>query len=463
MKTIKIIYTFILATLLSACGDDFLDLAPPSNANAETFYKSAADFNVGVMAAYAVLQGSDQYGSNLTTFIGYRSDNLEVGSTASARHFIDAFTESVSNEELDETWESMYNGIFRCNIILDKIDEVDFDETLKNQYKGEVRFLRALHYFNAVRIWGAVPLIIEVLAPSESLTIGRSSVSEVYQSIQDDLEFAALNLPVVYSGQDIGRATFGAAKTLLGKVYLTQQKWAEANSVLGEVVASSQYDLLADIKDVFDTNNKDNKEMVFFVKYLKGTDESHGLWFSNPAGGSTNLTPDLYAAYEDTDLRSELLERVPSGNFEVPLKYFDELSSTLDAGNDYPVLRYADVFLMKAEALNEIGYTPDGEAFTLLNEVRTRAGLAGYTSANLSDQQAFRDAIQNERRLELALENHRWFDLIRTGTAISVMNSKTQFNGNLFDVKEHQLIYPVPNSEVLRFNDESLFWQNPGY
>ncbi len=207
--------------------------------------------------------------------------------------------------------------------------------------------------------------------------------------------------------------------------------------------------------------NKNNAEIVFAVKFRKGVGgalpEGHGLWQGTNIGD--NIEASLRAAYPAGDKRQPLTVQipVPSNVNVVPRKWYDEVSATNDAGNDFPVLRYADVLLLYAEALNEAGYQTTGDAFTNLNLVRTRAGVPVYTATQLATQAAFRDAVIADRRLELALENDRWFDLIRTGTATSALSATK------IAVPATRLVYPIPQAEIDTYNNPATFPHNPGY
>ena len=208
--------------------------------------------------------------------------------------------------------------------------------------------------------------------------------------------------------------------------------------------------------DVFNTGNKANNEIIFAVAYDKNiADEGHDPWYNN---GNFVLVPQtLFDAYNVNDARLPVVQTSENGDgFILPGKFFDEVSQD-QFGNDFPVLRYSDVLLMKAEALNELGYSANGPAFDLLNEVRIRAGLAAYLSTDLPNQQEFRDAVLWERKLELALEYDRWFDLARTGTAIAEM-AKVGLT-----VTSSDLLFPIPQSEIEIVNNSAGFPQNPGY
>ena len=443
-----------------SCQSNFLDLKPQSQPNADNFYRTANDFGNAATGAYDALQTSNQYGGDFNTLIEARGDNFfdnDPSSNAGLRYNVDRFIEPTTNTILRDTWGSLYTGINRANLILDKIDAVEFDATRKAQYKGEAQFIRALSYFNLVRLWGSVPLVLTAGTTAAARNYTRNPVADIYAAIEKDLAAAAANLPVSYTGTNVGRATSGAAKGLLGKVYLTEKKYTEAVTVLRDVVNAGTYKLLANPGDPFLVANKNNAEILFAVKYKKGGLEGHSLWYGTNIGN--NIEPSLQAAYPAGDKRLALVQQIPVPNNVnvVPRKFYDEFSSANDVGNDFPVLRYADVLLMYAEALNEVGYSATGEAFTSLNAVRNRAAAPVYTAAQLTTQAAFRTAVINERRLELALENDRWFDLVRTGTAVDAL----KVTG--ITVPPNRLVYPIPQSEIDTYNNPATFPQNPGY
>lgn len=461
------LFSFLLLPLLgfgvSACQKGFLDLKPLSQPNADNFYKTPNDFGNAVNGAYDALQSTSQYGNDFNTIMEVRGDNAfdnDPSANAGLRYNLDRFSEPTTNSILRDSWGSIYAGINRCNLILDKIDAVTIDSTLKNRYKGEARFIRALSYFNLVRLWGRVPLVLTSGTTTAARAYARNEVTEVYSAIEKDLIAAAATLPAVYTGVDVGRATSGAARGLLGKVYVTEKKYDLAVTTLRDVANGTVYRLLANIGDVFLVTNKNNAELLFAVKFRKGGPpaqaDGHGSWYGTNIG--ENIEPSLRAAYLATDRRLPLTVqvRVPTSVNSVPRKFYDELSGTNDVGNDFPVLRFADVLLLYAEALNEVGYQADGEAFRVLNLVRTRAGIATYTAAQLATKETFRTAVLNERRLELALENDRWFDLIRTGTAVDALKATN------ITLPAFRTLYPIPQSEIDTYNNPT-FPQNQGY
>ena len=453
-----------MVLISASCSNDFVELVSQDFLSSEEFYQTQDDYNSAILAAYAKLQSQVSIYFEL---VEWRSDNLDLGAPTSGtqdRFNINKFQETFANGEIQEAWGSYYNGILRTNAITDRIGNADFDDEIKRRFEAEARFIRAMIYFNIVRFWGDAPIILSEVTPEESLKIGRSPANEVYQAIESDLEFATSNLPQS-DAQDLGRATSGAALSLLGKVYLTQGKYTEAVSVLNSVIG--QYSLLNNIVDVFDPNNKANNEIIFSIRFDKEVEgEGHGLWFAVSDISTAPLTTKLKNAYTTTDTREVLIDYVPSGNLLVPSKFLDtESTATRRFGNDYIILRYADVILMLAEALNEQGYQATGKAFDLLNQVRTRSGLYALTANDLPNQDAFRNALLLERFLEFPLEGHRWFDLIRTRKARAEINSGvTQVNSNDgLIIQEFQLLFPVPQSEIEKINNTDLFYQNEGY
>lgn len=455
MKKLKYIVTISLIISMSSCSNDFVELSPTDRLNAVDFYNTKDDFNTAVIGAYAKLQGQVNLYFEL---VEWRSDYLNLLSPTAGdqdRYNIVKFQETPDNSILQSAWANYYNGIYRTNLVIENIGVASFDETLKKQYEAEARFIRALTYFNIVRIWGDAPIVLRTITVAESLKLGRSPVDKVYEVIEADLEYAVVNLP---ASQVLGRATSGAAKALLGKVYLTEKKYPEAITILNQVVG--QYTLLPSIASVFSVGNKANTEIIFSIRYNKEiAGEGHGLWFGINDITTTPFTTKLLNAYSLSDSRKAMIDYVSSGNRLVPGKFFDTQNAiTTNFGNDYILLRYSDALLMLAEALNEQGYQSAGVAFGYLNDVRVRSNLTAYTAANLPDQASFRTAVLKERFLEFPLEGHRWFDLIRTNTAAAEISSVIGV-----DIESYQLLYPVPQAEVEKINNPTIFYQNDGY
>lgn len=463
MKKIRIIASLGALLMLGSCGENFFDLQPNFEVPVDKL-ETAEDFNVAVMGCYAKMQTQVNY---YLECCEYRSDNLYLNAPTTGtqdRYDIDQFKDVASNGILTDLWANFNNGVYRCNLILDKIDSKDIPDALKAQYKAEAMFIRAYTYFNMYRLWGGVPTTRKVVTVAEALQIGRSSKEQMFELIAGDLKTIvdADMLPPSYGKADAGRITSGAAKALLGKVYLTFGKPDEAKTVLGSLIG--QYELLQNIADVFNVENKQNNEIIFSLRFNKAVvGEGHGYWYS-----ITNLTDDnnqtevLKKLYDPTDTRKALIEyvKVPGVNTCLMRKFFDTPDPTNNTvGNDQILIRYADVLLLYAEALNEVAYStnPASPALKALNDVHTRAGLDPLEVADLPDQAAFRKAIMLERQKEFPYEGQRWFDLVRMGGAIEAMKA----DGH--DIQSYQFLYGIPTTELERINNTSLLWQNPGY
>jgi hypothetical protein len=463
MKTYKIIAVLLLALGYSSCSESFFELEPSNSVTTDKLYKTAGDFNIAVIGCYAKLQRQVDF---YTECCEYRSDNSYLTAPTAGtqdRYDIDQFVETAANGILTDYWANFNNGVFRCNMVLEYIDGAGFDAKLKNQYKGEAMFIRAWTYFNMYRTWGGVPTTRKVVSVSEALKIGRSSEEEMFNLIAGDLKQIVDEniLPESYTGNDVGRVTSGAAQALLGKVYLTFHKWEEARDVLSQLIG--KYTLLPNPGDVFDVNNKMNREIIFAVRFNKNeVGEGHGYWYSASNPATATLPPSqLLACYPEGDLRKSLLTYTfAESNVYVLKKFYDvKIATTNNVGNDQILLRYADVLLMYAEALNEIAYSnsPTSLALQSLNAVHTRAGLSPVDISTLPDQESFRRAILLERQQEFAYEGHRWFDLVRMGYAKEVMATIGH------DIDDYRLRFPIPKTEIERVSDNSLLWQNPGY
>jgi hypothetical protein len=471
-----------LSTLLvagSGCNSDFLTIAPESNINSVNFYRNADDMVNAINAAYSGLRLTGVFNQGMYVVGEIRSDNTEILDAQAGidQTQIDAFTTQTNNGIVSTFWNHHYLAILYANTVIDRIESVQMDAALKSRIVGEAHFLRALYYFNLVRAFGDVPLVLkEITDVQEGYQYQRKPIAEVYAQIESDLANAEGSLPASYTGANVGRATSGAAKGLLAKVYLTQKKWDQAASKANEVIASGTYSLLPSYADVFSITNKNHKESLFDVQYKKG-----GTGLGSPfntafaprnsgtivttigaGGGQNHPTMEFINSYEEGDLRKpiSLALGYQSGATFVAVPYVKKFIdpapfAASDADNNWPVLRYADLLLMRAEALNELSFVADGESFSLLNQIRKRAGLAEVDATVITDQGAMRLAIENERRIELAFENHRWFDLVRTDRALEVMRSKGR------NIQPYQLLLPIPQNQI-DINPTGMV-QNPEY
>ena len=484
----NIVFILLASVLGISCHKDYVELDPISSASSNNFYTSANDFLNAINATYGILQ-TFAFGTGEFIFGDLPSDDTYAypGTCVSGHCDFDNYvvlpSATTAANVLNNRWNDLYRGISRANIVLTRIQNITMDNALKNRIIGEAKFLRAYFYFNLVRTFGDVPLsLTEITATADAFTYGREPASKVYAAIEKDLAEAAASLPVTYAAADAGRISNGAAKGMLARVLLYQKKYTDAALLLKGIIDSKTYGLAANYADVFRPDNGNNKEILFAVQYSKG-----GIGEGTPrylafapinSGNSVQLgggvsvnqpTPDIEAAFEPGDTRKDVSMAngyiSANGAFVVNSyikKYIDKtMTAVNEASTDMPVLRYADILLMYAECLNEAGQP--GAALPYLGEVRNRAGLVNKI---ISTQDEMRLAIEQERRVELCFEGLRFFDLVRTGRLLPVMNSYFQKyniinNGILVQVKDYQKVFPVPQSQI-DINPAKII-QNQGY
>ena len=445
----------VLGLFLASC-EDFLDRTPIDFPTEYTFYKDIKGLEGAVIGVYDQLQSSSQYGSDFIVLMEIRGDNVKddnPGASGGVRNEIEVFTETPANTYLTSCWASLYEGIYRCNLILQNIPNVEMPEKKHDEIVGQTSFLRALSYFNLVRLWGKVPVITKSQSVDEARKNMRSDVAKVYEQIISDLE-AAKNLPASWPDAERGRATSFAAHALLAKVYLYQKQFDKAVAELKPVVAAIQEGkqlAMVPTPATFPNNVKTSKDVIFAIQYLKGgigeSVHQNNRYRNNDNGNVITLSPSEFES--DNDNRKALL--APTGSGERPGK-FNAPATNNETSADFPILRCAEVMLMNAEALNELSSVPTQEAVDALNQVRINAGLSTKTLADFPTKESLRKAIYHERRLELALEGDRWFDIVRTNV----------FNDVFAGVASYRQLYPVPLAEIENVNDKTG-WQNEGY
>lgn len=444
--------------IVNSCGDDFLDVEPQSENTAFGFLESEEDLELAVIGLYDVLQSSGTYGQNFSYFTEAYSDHAfhrDGGRAGSRYQQFSNFEVNANNLVLNPTWDACYNGIQRANIILNRAAGIDMDASLKARRVGEAKFIRALIYFNMVRIWGGVPLIVdEIEDPSSTKGRGRDSAEAVYaQIIQDLIDADNAGLPNVDAG---GRVTDVAVRALLGKVYLTRGDWAAAESILRSIVTGGTHQLLPGFAEVFDISNENNAESIFEVQFIAeaGEASSYHETFGPNIGDNAATTYLLDQFNSDPRLADSFTEDNGTGFF-FSNKFDDQGANGSLSGRNFIVLRYADVLLMLAETLNEQGYVTNGEAFDFLNAIRVRAGLQPLDGQDLPDQASFRIEIQSQRQLEFAHEFHRWFDLVRWGIAHEVVLAAKGIS-----LENHRLLFPIPEEAII---ENPALDQNQGY
>lgn len=470
MKKVKCIFLFCVGlSVLSSCSESLLDVNPQMQNTSNNFYKSEEQLDLGVTGAYSTLQLSGQYEISNLLLGELPSDNTwdEVPANDGGNcGQLDEFNMTSGNTITENSWRDNYIGIQQCNVVLNRIGELtNISETKKNTAIGEMEFLRGLMYFNLVRIFGDVPLVTKETDNVNSyFGQGRSASTDVYKQIVSDLTEAASLLPEIVSQK--GRATKWAALGILGKVQLTLHNYAEARTCLQQIANSGKYSLLSNPADIFSPTNKNNKEIIFDVQFASGmngnTEGSDAYRYFSPSGsvkggkGHSLPTKEVYNLFSDKDLRKKAYFILSTGNMATG-KMVQTSDVIEDGGNNVVVLRYADVLLMLAEC-----YANEGDltnACKYLNFIKQRAGIEDYTSVS---KDAILEEIATERRKELVNEGHRWFDLIRTGKAVEVMNAYFQstvgYNG--VTVTEDNLVQPIPQSQI---DTDSSIKQNNNY
>lgn len=494
-KISKLILSVIL--VFSSCSEDILTEDPKSFLTPESFPNSEKDAIAATNAAYSRL-----HSNNRDLYYGF------VGTDEAFQGFHNQrpITWFINLNEFDEDavgfWRTDYQGVARCNAVIDLVPQVDMDESLKQRLIAEAKFLRGYYYFSLVRKYGGVPIIDHVLSgPDELIGVTRNTEEEVYQFIKQDFQEAAQSLPDSYSQGELGRATKWAAIGSLAKVHMTLGEFDLANGLLDQVINSNQFGLFADYNRNFrevnenqmfpDKNGKLVNEIIWEVQFVKNERGStitqqtgsrdpqvggvNSLW-----GGFENMlpTPELRAMFEPGDLRLGIsyVERVQLANGSIRVlrsnrtpgagpisgKYHNPENSEQpirdNSGNNIIILRFADILLLKAEALNEIG--DPGAALQYINLVRERAGITNLVGL---DQNSLRQAIIKERATELSFEGHRRYDLIRWGIYIETMRNTTSsfLQSPRENIQDFHVRLPIPQNEIGVSNGSLT--QNPGY
>lgn len=493
----KLLYIGILvATSLFAACTDFLDKVPYEDPSAEALTDEASAVAL-INGAYQPLQRPKLYNMRIWT-LDIIAGNSEVGAGGGTDGIetitLANFVATADNASALDIWRGPNPGILYCNTVLESVPAMDIDADLKNRILGEARFLRAHYYFILVQLFGDVPMSISTPQPGDNLMPSRTDRMTIYNEvIIPDLKEAVNLLPVreSYSGSDIGRASKGAAAGMLAKVYLTLGMYEESLA-MSMLVEELGYTLNADYSDAFggEERHKNTGESLFEVQYYGLTkagfwdDENQASWLSTYMGprnsgwvggayGWNQPTQEFVDSYEEGDLRKDktiLYEGCPPFDdmqykaswsntgynvrkFLVPLSVSPDYN-TNSAG--FVVLRFADVLLMKAEALNELGRTQEAEE--PLYRVRRRAGLTNRSDVEGLSQAAMREKIRHERRIELAFEGHRWFDMVRWDGgqyALDFLHTIGKSNA-----AQKHLLFPIPQKE--RDANPNLT-QNPGY
>ncbi len=464
MKVIKYFYILLFIGALISCKK--LDEKPVSVFTTSQFYKTKEDAIAAVNSIYhAGLNngGVTMYNRLIHQAVEILSDDAIASQrvTNADVRAMAAITYSTTNDRIDELWKEHYIAINRANIAIDRIPFIDMDATLRERLVNEAKFLRGLLYFNLVRLWGEVPLVLHEVTSLDrnSIHVAKSPVESVYTQIINDLTDAE-KLPAFMGGADAGRATGGAAKALLSKVYLTKREWEKAAAKALEVINGPYgYDLFQDYADVFRAETKNGKEHIFSAQCksfvngqgnrLASSATPVGIPGIAAAGSDEPMLPATYELYSANDKRRDVtffteIVSPENGNvYKFPprfFKYFDPstVKNPTESPRNIPIIRFAEVLLIYAEAVNEV--SGPGSAYDAINRVRKRAGLDPLSGL---DQSSFREAVYLERRLELMFEFHRWFDLIRTKRMVSALHAVGKTNAS-----EKHYLHPIPQREI---------------
>lgn len=456
----KVLAALGALSVVVACNDKrFLTEQPFDFIGPTNFYHNAGDAIAAINGVYADFinsTGDNYYGRNFVMLVEHTTEMWTSRlSATNERSQPDVYAIPVTHAYVQSVWQSAYDAINRANSVLDHVPSIDMDTTLRRRIVGEAKFLRALHYFNLVRMWGGVPLKLHETVGLDSLAIPRNTAQEVYAQIEQDLKDAIAALPPAksYTGSDVGRASRGAAKTLLAKVYLQRAgtgvgsaaDWASALAMAKQVQSDGEYSLVSDYKSLFDfiggTVKEQNTEVIFDIQNIRapglgGRISSHmaanatAPYLGASTNGSFEAESIWFHSFRPDDKRREgtfvfswnkggttvtwdetkTASQPYASETPFPRKFLDpQMTGTSAEEPNYIILRYAEVLLMIAEASNEVNNGPNAEAYTAINAVRARAGIPNLTpglSHNL-----FRDSVFNERRWELSLEGpNGYFD-----------------------------------------------------
>jgi hypothetical protein len=493
MKNQSLIKTAIVFTaifgLFSSCKK--LNEDPNSVIVSSQFYQTSSDAVSAVSAVYSTLNSDPAadfpiYGRQLNLLVENASDN-QIFSPSNTNPDVRALGTSTyvaANSRVQKIWQQHYYGINRANIAIDNIPGIQMDTTKRARLVRESKFIRALLYFNLVRLYGAVPLVLHNPTSNNlnNLLVARTPADSVYAQIIADLNDAT-NLPKSYSGADVGRATGGAAHALLAKVYVTRQDWTDALTQLNDVINGGYgYALFPNYRDAFQKPTKNGVEHVFSVQFetnlgaVNSTQNLSGSFASfNTSVWPSDIPADssLYKLFSATDTRRAVTFYSSQYNAATgktvyytgpSAPYFNKfvdyslspLTTQAQSGINYPVIRYADVLLLYAEVQNEINGAPSTDAYAAINKVRTRANVANLTTG--LSQVAFRDSVFLERRKEFIQEGHEWFDLVRQGGTVLV-DALHKYTAKAAASSKNNL-FPIPQVEI---QIDPKLTQNTGY
>lgn len=477
MKNIKIFIIVLSVLSLASCEKDFLVKRPMDKLPADGFFNSADRAKLGVNAIYISLASNNMEGNDMIALRLFDppAGDAVLGAGISGTVF-NKFGFSADDPHFMAFYSGCYEGIFRANLVIENVPAIEMDKTLQAQYIGEAKFLRALYYWYLTTMYGEVPLFTKPFNVPEDAFIAKSAIADIYTVMIQDLQDATTVLPVSYGASDLGRATKGAAMSLLGKVYLYAKNYTQAEATFGEVIASGTYELVDNFDNVWNRTSENNKESIFEVQFasalagatqMVGNSDKHYWPQINGGLGEYVPTQSLVSAFEPADPRLNFsifnYEGQPFApqlstsqvNLDVFKKSWSSTGyavrkgmvpmvsplTTSANGTNFPIIRFADVLLMYAEAANEVNKID--EARNAVNRVRQRpsVNMPILTTANTGTKQLMFDAIVHERRIELAFEQHRFNDLRRWGLAATEL-------AYLGYSEDRNRYFPLPQLEI---------------
>lgn len=472
MKNLKRTLFFALAALVSSCEDGYLEPAPTAVVSSANYYTTPAQVEAAVFNIYDGIQGVNSTSPNDNHALQYefyltemRSDNTRTKASEGEAAQFENYTIEATNGIVADYYQSFYNVIYRANVVLENLGAAG---SMAGKFEAEASFLRAYAYYNLVNLFGDVPLVTSNISPEDKETaFTRRSTSDVHQQIVDDLNTAISGL----DNSSCFRASKAAAQALMAKVQLKLGNHLEAQQLCEAIVGSGNYALESNFKDIF--FNEGNDEIIFAIGYLPDSEESQNFsaeWLNavGRTSGVNYVTNDAKVALDAMGGdRTVYSYRVDSGQVtqNQVVKYLPDGDASLGiaatssdprkAGNDWIVLRYADVLLLHVESILAGGSsTSSAAALSSFNAVRSRAGLANDADGTITKQE-----LMDERRVELAFENHRLFDLIRMGEAENVLGAFAASVGASFTSSD--VLLPIPQREI-NLSGGSM-QQNPGY
>lgn len=470
------------ALVLTACTS--LDQEPKSAIDSNNFYNTESEARAAVNGIYsALISGTNDeqtlYNRGIQIATEIMTDDYIAGPAAYNANVqaVSNLSHDAANDRFQSIWQDSYVLVNDANVAIDKLSALQDDNIpaeRRKQYIGEAKFLRALTYFNLVRWFKYIPLVLHETTSlsADAVNVPQASEDDVYKQIIADLEDAESSLPAPadYSADDAGRATAGSAKALLAKVYLTRQQWQLAAQKAKEVIDTGWYALFNNFHDNFDPARQNGVESVFSIQFTGHSDKTVVHWMAQAEatydvpginGGeydAYNTKSNLYDSYDDNDSRknvtliTSIVSPADGKTYQLPVptfnKYYD-YTSVGDQGNssvNIPVIRYSEVLLIYAEALNELNGGPTPEAYKAIDQVRARAGISLLSDiAPGETEDEFRESVFEERRKEFAFEYNRWFDLSRRGADYFVSKVRAAGKAN---AQPRDIHLPIPQREL---------------